>query len=368
MPISQFDPPGHTTDLLPAHRALWSQWISDAIDGAIAGDPAQNDGPRHQFFNPLKSPPAADSAEKDVQWTAFPRLVQLGAPSEKQRWQRADASRDRQDEYCEWSVERNPQSNKIVRVTFTSEGPEYWQSLAAWQPDTVLELYQRHVSPRVRKDDVFSGGRYDPRNRWNNSTDQGAMHLIQRSNSLHAEIELAGAATIVRRQGDRILTSAQELIACSRYGEPQRHSDPLIGATVNELARRGAELALADPVGLCIAGLATHGWETPDGSAPLDYWQITRGTPDKALRAVYEVPLARGFTVGDIKINGRPIEFGSQIADFITIKLTALATRIDPNRVRRFDGCRGEGGAGLAAAGPAPVSEILAEHGARARR
>jgi hypothetical protein len=45
------------------------------------------------------------------------------------------------------------------------------------------------------------------------------------------------------------------------------------------------------------------------------------------LRAVYEVPAGRGFVAGDVRINGRNIEFGSQIADFITIKLTGLATR-----------------------------------------
>ena len=79
---------------------------------------------------------------------------------------------------------------------------------------------------------------------------------------------------------------------------------------------------------MCIAGLSVAGWTTPDGSDPLEFWRITRGTREKALRAVFEVPAGKGYVVGDIKINGRNIDFGAQITDFITIKLTGLATRI----------------------------------------
>jgi hypothetical protein len=118
------------------------------------------------------------------------------------------------------------------------------------------------------------------------------------------------------------------LIECARYGEPERFSDPHIGAEVNALARQRADLTLANPVGLCIAGLTTQGWKTPDGSNPQDYWKIVRGTKQKAVRAEYRVPKEKGFTVSDIKINGKNIKFGAQIADFITIKLTGLATRI----------------------------------------
>ena len=70
-------------------------------------------------------------------------------------------------------------------------------------PATIVELYQKHVSPDVKKEDLFRNGRYDARNRWNNSTTAGAMHLIQPNNTLGAEIELAGAATIVRRRERR---------------------------------------------------------------------------------------------------------------------------------------------------------------------
>src|SRR4051812_35489205 len=110
MALEQFDPPGFVDDLDKGQRQAWSQWVSQQLDSARdageGGPPAI--GPRKQFFNALSSPPAADAVEKDITWSAFPRIVKISAPSDAQRWKRADASRDRQDEYCEWSVTRDP--------------------------------------------------------------------------------------------------------------------------------------------------------------------------------------------------------------------------------------------------------------------
>ncbi len=339
--MMRFDAPGFLRDLDEAQGGAWSDWISQQLDEARARDDANfaNDGPRLQFFNPLKIAPDADAVERDITWTAFPKIVRIQSVSDRQRWRTADSSRDVQDEYCEWNVTRDPHTEKIVRVTFTSEGPEYWSFLASIDPDKVVELYRQHISPEVNADHIFQRGAYVPRNRWNNSTTNGAMHLIQPNNTLGAEIELAAAATIVRTINGKTLDSEQELIRCGQYGQPERNSDPHIGAVVNELARAKHDITLANPIGLCIAGLSVAGWQTPDGSPASDYWTITRGTPEKALRAVYEVPAGKGFTVGDIKIAGRNIEFGAQIADFITIKLTGLATRLGKSNVAPVTGC-----------------------------
>ena len=353
MSLKSFDPPGFVDDLSESQKAAWSDWVSEQIDDARAGAPGAppSGGPRSQFFNPIQNPPAGDAVERDISWRAFPRVVQITSASDLQRWKRADASRDRQDEYCEWSVTRDPATEKIVRVSFTSEGPEYWEFLAAVNPVRVLELYREHVDAAVQHADLFgSDGIYRRRNRWNDSTDQGAMHLIQRANTLGAEIELAGAATIIRRRNGTVLTSERELIDCGRYGEPERFSDPHIGAEVNALARQKADITLANPVGLCIAGLSVASWQAPDGSDPLDYWKVTRGTKEKALRAIYEVPPDKGFVVGDVTIAGKRIEYGAQIADFITIKLTGLATRIGQSAVGPVDGCVGDAGVAFAPA------------------
>ena len=359
----QFDPPGFLNDLDVAGKRAWSDWISQQLDDARASDGTgsgvTNYGPRLQFFNPLVTPPSADATEKDISWSAFPRIVELDSVSDKQRWRTADSSRDMQDEYCEWSIRRDPQTEKITRVTFTSEGPEYWKFLAAANPARLLALYQEHISTKVKMSDLVRNGRYVARNRWNNSTTNGAMHLIQQNNTLGAEIELAAAATIVRLSGGQPITDVQELIQCGAYGQAERHSDPFIGASVNELARAKADVTLANPVGLYIAGLSVAGWQAPDGSNPMDYWKVTRGTEEKTLRAVYEVPAGKNFVVGDIRINNRPIEFGAQIADFITIKLTGLATRIGQSTVAPFDGCVRSAGLGMAAV--ASVADVLAE-------
>ncbi|MBV9160559.1 MAG: hypothetical protein JO309_12520 [Pseudonocardiales bacterium] len=330
MPLSQFDPPGGLSDLTQLGRKQWSAFISDAVDTAIAGrTDHSNDSPRAQYYNLTKTDTADDAKLQEVSWIAFPRVVKINSVSDRQRWRRADSSRDVQDEYCEWSVTRRA-DGKITRVTFTCEGPEYWELLAQTQPDTVVQLYQEFVNPAIQRNDLFdASGRYIPRNRWNSTTTDGAMHLVQISNTLSAEIELSAAASIVRVKNGRELTAEQELVECAQYGVPQRNSDPHIGGVVNSVARLKADVALSNPVGLYFKDLATDGWATPDGSDPKTYWTYLRGDAEHPVRAVYEVPPDKGFTVSDITILGQPINFGAQITDFISIKLTAVACRFD---------------------------------------
>jgi hypothetical protein len=335
MLLAQFDPPAFLDDFNAAQKSAWSAFISQNIDREIARNPG------HHFYNPMTTETTADVVTTDppIFWTAFPRLVQVNAPSDRARWTQADGSRDMQDEYCEWSVERDPTTHKITRVTFTSEGPEYWNTLGQVAPPRVLQLYQQFVNPAVKESDLFRNGRYNPRNRWNNSTTHGAMHLIQPNNTLMAEINIAVASSIVRRIDGQLLTDEQDLIACGQYGQPERFSDPHIGGEINKLARQQVAITIANPVALYIRDLSTAGWSAPDGSDPKQFWTIVRGTPQFGLRAVYEVPAGRGFVVGDITINGNPIEFGAQIADFITIKIIGQACRLGQNHVADATAC-----------------------------
>lgn len=343
MRLQRFDPPGLLEDFSAEQKAAWSEWISGQMDEAAQGRPEvfDFDGPRAQFYNPLRVDEEADAREVDISWTAFPRNVQINSVGDVQRWQRADGSRDLQDEYCEWSIDRDPATDKITRVTFTCEGPEYWQFLAETTPQVALDLYRSFIHPDVAMEDLFgSNGRYNPRNRWNSSTLTGAMHLIQVNNSLGAEIELAAGSSVVRVINGQALTTERELIRCGQYGGQERNSDPHIGAVVNSVTRQKADVTLANPVGLYFNDLLTGGWATPDGSDPKAYWSYVRGTANKPVRAVYEVPAGRGFVVGDITIGGRPIQFAAQIADFITIKLTGVGTRFGQSTVAPMTGCR----------------------------
>jgi hypothetical protein len=333
--IPQFDPPAFLDDLTPPQKAAWSGFISQNLDRELT------DNTSNHFYNETATETAADVTTVEIFWTAFPRLVQVSAPSDRIRWTRADASRDVQDEYCEWSIDRDPATHKITRVTFTCEGPEYWSTLARVNPAKVLALYKQFVSSHVAETDLFRNGRYNPRNKWNSSTTQGVMHLIQPNNTLLAEINIAVAASIVRRINGQLLTDEQDLIGCGRYGQPQRFSDPHIGGEVNKLARQQAALTIANPIALYIRDLSTAGWAAPDGSDPKQYWTIVRGTSQFGLRSVYEVPAGKGFVVGDITINGNAIEFGAQIADFISIKIIGQACRFGQNQVADQTSCVG---------------------------
>jgi hypothetical protein len=334
MKLARFDAPGRVKDLTEAQHKAWSRFISDAMDQEI------NSG-ASAFYNPSKTDTDADVQQLTISWTAFPRRIQIMFPVDEDRWKQADASRDVQDEYCEWAVTRNA-SGKVTQVVFTCEGPEYWDFLARSSRAKALALYQRYVSPKVKVGDLFlRNGKYNGRNKWNISTAGGIMHLVQGANTLSAEIDIAARATIIRKINGRILTTEQELIECGGYGDPERHSDPHIGGAVNQLARQMAEITLADPVGLYIEGLSTGGWQTPDGSNPQKYWSIERGDANFILRARYEVPPQKGFVVGDIKISGRPIQFGSQIADFITMKLVGQACRFGKSQVPPVTKCEG---------------------------
>src|SRR6188508_291258 len=110
--LKALDPPAFLGDFNAAQKKKWSKHISDRLDAELGGASG------HHFYNPLVTDTAADVKTAEISWTAFPRLVQISTATDEQRWQRADASRDEQDEYCEWSVERDKKS-KITKVTFT---------------------------------------------------------------------------------------------------------------------------------------------------------------------------------------------------------------------------------------------------------
>lgn len=338
--IARFSPPGFANDLTATNQEAWSRFLSERFFArSKAGDPAKNDGPRNQFFDPTSDEVAGTMVEKLITWTAFPRQVTLASNGDVQRWKKADSTRALQDEYCEWSVHRDA-NGKILWIDFTSEGPEYWQVMAQLQPETVLELYCKHISANIDRHDLFPADVYEPLNRWNNSTSNGAMHLIQRANTLGAEIELAGGASIVRRRNGELVTNVQDLINCSQYGAPMRHSDPHIGAEVNLLARAGHLVSLADPVGLFIHSCDFSGFTMPTGLVTPDQcWHIVRGTAERPLRVRFAPPAGEQFTVSDIQIDGNPIDYGGQIADKISIALAGWASP-DMDHLQTIDGCR----------------------------
>lgn len=346
--LTSLDPPGGVADLDEdsALRRAWTGTVSAMFDDAVGR--ARQLAPRPQFYNPLRVSTDANAARSEITWRGFPQVILRAAGGRRGvAYRRADQpvqlrQERSHDEYLEWHVVRDPTTRKIVRIDFTTEPPEYFEFLAARAPDILLDLYRRHISPAVTIGDLYDTGGYVKLNRWN--TRDGAMHLTHPSNSLRAELRLAADATILRRRGNRLLTDAQELIECAGYGEPARASDPRIGADVNALAREGYAVTVENPVGLSMKGINTQGWTKPDGAPIGRYFRVLRGTPGNTVRAVFEVPsraraAGQRFVVGDILIGGQRIEFGGQVAEAITVKLTGLASRkgqlTNPARVCR---------------------------------
>jgi hypothetical protein len=327
--LAQFAAPAHLTELSPQALQAWHE-RNKAIVAARAASFAP-------FYDPTTQEAPEGLLPVPIVWSAFPARITaifgLGAG----RWDVADASRSQpnrlgHDEYCEWGVERN-RDGKIVRITFTTEVPEYWDHIAESDDELLLALYQDLAGPQVQKDDLFSNGQYQRRNQWNDvvspdgtSVPARPIHLLHGSNALDAAIDLAADATVLRHDRNRQpVLDRHELVVCSRLGEPQRNSDPQIAQVVNDAVADGMEVTLKDPLGLYIDGLQSAGIVAPDQTDAIAFWNIDRGTPEHTVRASFAVPPDKPYVVGDLTIDGRRITRGGQVADKVRIRLDAFA-------------------------------------------
>ena len=304
MPVlSRWSTPAGLPD--PNPRA-WSDVASQIFAGYVGRFP--------QFYDRTKDDTPKGSVAPMVSWVAFP--ARLLGPD---RLAVADDDRNEQDEYCEWTVQRK--GRKIARVTFTTELPEYYEHLFATDKKTLLKLYRKLVDPRVELAHLRgANGRYKRENRWNTSNPGRLAHLMQRDNDLGAAVDLVARATEPRVDaGGKPVVSQQQLVACAGLGNPLRHSDPQIAGSVNSAVRAGAEISFANPPGLHLGRPITSGMVTPDGADAAKFWKIERGDAEHTLRARFEVPAARKYLVGDIKIGGRPIQFGGQVAERVQV-------------------------------------------------
>lgn len=407
--LAEFSPPANWEDFPPGalRDALHEQWslnVNQWTDQAILGNPwtSSLDQNRNFYFNPLTTPIPPGAITKRVEWIAFPNRITtyLGAPrfsySQDQLFEFAEngrladgttlppiptgvcpflssepfptmpygppGPRGWQDEYCEWAVERDG-AGEIVRAMFTCENPEYWYTLWSVSPERVLELYQQLVSPRVKMDDLVLKGAdgkpvreasgqlaYNPLNQWNNTTrllpdSGGAVHLTSPPNNLGAEIGLGAAATIWRY--DEL--NPQDLVCCTPFGQPFRHSDPHIGYTVNEGVRAlGQRITIANPVGLYLQPPNFENVELPAdwvkaGLSPADFWTLERGTPGLGLHAVFRAPKGHEkLKLSQIKINGSPLRWAAQLTTTFEVGLHGTFIPAGDTPAQTFLACPNE--------------------------
>jgi hypothetical protein len=200
--LQSFDPPAFMNDFdcMPGMRQAWSDFVSAAFDASIRSElkTVTTRGGRAvgtvQFFNPTKFDPGGPLVEQAITWNAFPKelLVQLGrgralieadrlwplsayggrlyqydpdlpTVTSSARGYPTDEFYRPQVEYCEWHVNRDPTTSEILKITFTSEPPEYWmamygQSMAA----DGGELHERAghaIGNRWNAGDIAGAGR-----------------------------------------------------------------------------------------------------------------------------------------------------------------------------------------------------------------
>lgn len=356
----QFDPTAGQTDFdqVPGLRAAWQQFINDYYEHNLYG--TSQDTPLAlqelrkwgrsdadlRFYNPL-SVPVPDGSEPDnVFWKALPtsfddrfgddKEALFSFLDERQSY-RGIITRI-QDEYNEWRVIRD-QGNKIRKIIFTSEPPEYYQFL--WDDpyevgrqqtqELLLQLYRdRCGDPSVQLADLADvNGNYNWYNKWNNAY---CVHMQQPNNTLGAQINIAARSSILRMRVStgELIEDAQTLIKCAEFGAAARQSDPAIGFAVNLFARENRFVTLENPVGLYMTRLDTTGWSSPDGTNPQMFWKVIKGKDDsdprKAIivRAEYAVPDDKSYTVSEIKIGGEAIRYGAQVAANLEIRLGVL--------------------------------------------
>lgn len=201
----------------------------------------------------------ANAQVSTVTWIAFPRTATASARD-------IDAKRfSFQDEYVEWRVERA--KDRIRRITFTTEFPEYYEALAETGFEPLVEGI-RQVMPGAAPTaaDLFGAGfnpdsaspdarasqfrLHLPRNPWNNGK-RGILCLTQEFNTMGALFNLVGRCGVVKPDIPSNAVCANVGGACGSG----RNSDPFICTAAQDLVRGGNGLSLLDPVGVRIIEL-----------------------------------------------------------------------------------------------------------------
>lgn len=260
-----------------------------------------------------------------VPWDSFPLTAQA---TENQ----IDDNRfAHQDEYVEWQAE--VESGKLMRVTFTTEFPEYYEAFAAVS-EAALVTAIRDVMPDSQPTtaDLFGPG-FNPaaaspvaraqafrarlrQNPWNNGQ-KGILCLTQQFNTLHALFNLLSACGIPRTQGTPQDTCALVGGACG----PGRSSDPNVCAVAQQAVRDKVGFTLRDPAGVRIVNLKgvwkvnnTTIGDVDDATSNEGVWQVSRN----GRRAVLTI-------VQGLKLDGDAVTTGAQVARKLTVAADLLA-------------------------------------------
>lgn len=336
-------------------------------------------GQQPLFFSEMDHALSASVPTASVPWVGFPRILQLRAAGDRTKmFQEAEKRGNavigfadraltqpitqpfrQQDEYLEWVLIKN--SGRPVKYAFTAEGPEYWEFLGESDAVTTLRLYSDFAGRNLTASDIswseevwvrdrrtgqplrlYKIGDYNPYNKVN--LEECAAHLTHPANTLGAEINLAARATVQRMDSSgNLVTERRRLACCSNFGDPNRNSDPLIGAAVNSSVRGSTSLTLADPVGLYIQRFDSSRVADSNGNALEGWWRIVRGKEGRVLRAEFGPPTGSPLTLADVRVgNDEPLTSGGQLAELVTMVIYARAVNLgvrEPAAIRCTNRC-----------------------------
>ncbi len=252
-----------------------------------------------------------------------------------------------QDEYLEWHSKKD-KTGRVTEISFTAEGPGYWETIAKHDAELLTRLYKEYISDDVVENDlywqndiacpivetdlssnrdtvtgytlVYKKGDYNQYNKWNTSL--GVMHLIQRNNTLGAEIRLAADAT--KRYGIKPDLNHNptrfELVACGVPAGINRNSDPTISDEVNKLALSNFKVSISNPIGLYIGEIQISGIRDSNGNSvnKNDILVIERGDLEpfspKILRFKLVIPQGTDDGLEKYTLNGFNLKYGGPVA------------------------------------------------------
>lgn len=361
-PAAVNDFQGHPDEV--RHLQDWSNMIQGNFEREISRL-RDSLGQEPLFFSEAVHAIPGKVLNTPVPWNGFPRVHELLSAGNRQTMltnaeQRgvidgwftdsslttpAKVNFRKQDEYLEWVPVK--QAGKVVRFAFTAEGPEYWEFLANADRTVVLGLYEDFCRRKVPWSEIswghdvwtqhpqtkkplhlYSRGDYNPYNSVN--LEECAAHLTHPANTLGAEINLAARATVQRidRTGS-IVTERRRLACCSNFGDPNRNSDPVIGAAVNQTVQGGISLTLANPVGLYIRSFDDSRVADSKGNALPGWWKPVRGHDGQVLRAEFGPPDESPLSLDDVRVgNNEILSAGGQLAELTNMVIYARALNL----------------------------------------
>ena len=349
------NPPGSLDELGDGGREAWVRRVEARTADAIR----QFDiDPPNRFV--IAAPDDRTPHRTSVDWPGLP-LRPVGCLTRERALQYMDLSgpgvgiRPWQEEYIEWRVVR-ADNDGIRRVELTTELADYWQVLAAYEPQRTLELVSSFARTNAAPEAVYRG--CDP---FSSSTapeereaafvaamlapddpspyNDGRAAIVcmgQRTNTLGALIALVLVATNPRVIKDmesgriRCLTCDESIPLMGNAAQLGRASDPVLVERLARLAYEGRLVSLDDPLGVYIQSAEVTRLRMPDGEqVPPEWFTFERGqaAEDAAddrprwQRLIFEPPDGSGLLVSDLVdvATEEPIRHGGQVADLVQV-------------------------------------------------